>query len=45
MAYTRAKFADLIDGKDTAEGWGIGWGIRTDPESVKDSALGTAGML
>jgi hypothetical protein len=44
------RVADLIDGKDTAEGWGLGWGIRTDPDegeetvSTLGSALGNAGM-
>ncbi|MCW2922200.1 MAG: hypothetical protein JWL76_2074 [Thermoleophilia bacterium] len=44
------RVADLIDGKDTAQGWGIGWGIRTDPDegeetiSTLGSALGAAGM-
>lgn len=45
------RVADLIDGKDTAEGWGLGWGIRTDPEEGEASvspigdALSNAGML
>lgn len=44
------RVADLIDGKDTAEGWGIGWGIRSDSAqgeatvSTLGSALGNAGM-
>lgn len=44
------RVADLIDGRDTAAGWGIGWGIRTDPDdgeqsiSTLGSALGNAGM-
>jgi hypothetical protein len=44
------RVADLIDGRDTAQGWGIGWGIRTDPDegqesvSTLGSALGAAGM-
>lgn len=44
------RVADLLDGKKTAHGWGIGWGIRTDPDegessmSTIGSALGNAGM-
>lgn len=44
------RVADLIDGKDTAQGWGLGWGIRSEPEegeetvSALGSALGNAGM-
>jgi hypothetical protein len=43
------RVADLIDGRDTAQGWGIGWGIRS-PESGEQStssigsALDSAGM-
>ncbi len=44
------RVADLIDGKDTAHGWGLGWGIRTEPDQGEEnvsslgSMLGTAGM-
>ncbi len=40
------RVADLIDGRDTAEGWGIGWGIRTEANGEQsETALGNAGML
>ncbi len=44
------RVADLIDGRDTAQGWGLGWGIRTEPDegeqtvSTLGSALDAAGM-
>lgn len=42
------RVADLIDGRDTAQGWGIGWGIRSEgdaPLSDVGVALDNAGML
>lgn len=42
------RVADLIDGRTTAEGWSLGWGIRADePEEdiLTGSELGAAGML
>ncbi|MCW2925180.1 MAG: hypothetical protein JWM98_2584 [Thermoleophilia bacterium] len=44
--------ADMIDGKKTAQGWSLGWGMKTDAatgeqhltESGVGSALGSLGM-
>jgi hypothetical protein len=37
--------ADAIDGKDTTNGWSVGWGVRSEagvPDSVATSALGAS---
>ncbi len=43
------RVADLIDGKSTAEGWNLGWGVRSEVDlgatSSVGTALGNAGML
>jgi hypothetical protein len=39
------RVADAIDGKDTAKGWSIGWGVRSEagvPEAATTSVLGAA---
>lgn len=41
------RVADLIDGRDTAKGWSIGWGVRSEQQPVgsapvASSALGAA---
>lgn len=45
------RVADIIDGKDTAQGWALGWGVRSPDggeeapeESGIGSALGSLGM-
>lgn len=45
------RVADLIDGKNTAQGWSLGWGVRSPgegedapEESGIGSALGSMGM-
>ena len=40
------RVADLIDGKQTAQGWSLGWGVRTgangEQEPVESGAVGSA---
>lgn len=40
------RIADVIDGRDTAQGWSLGWGAVVDPEtgeqSVAQSGIGAA---
>lgn len=40
------RLADLVDGRDTATGWSLGWGVRTDEETgepeMTQSGLGAA---
>ncbi|MCW2928302.1 MAG: hypothetical protein JWM86_2270 [Thermoleophilia bacterium] len=39
------RLADIIDGKDTAQGWALGWGLRSpgsDEEAPEESGIGSA---
>ena len=39
-----SRVADAIDGKDTAQGWSLGWGVRA-PEGEQASGQGTQGGI